>query len=232
MAGSDDNNSDDDGGDDDRENKMLAIVDSGSSRTIINSDTSKLFIRPIKPNHQSVSTAAVGGHLYIDGSSIINRDYPVILFSTSIRRSVISVSDLLNSGYLLDLQPDGGSILTPDQRSVPLRLFRSGIWLVDTEDLFRGLIRPIGHFNALANAHPDIDKLDLLHRRTGYTSHQLLREAIRNGLVTGMTLERKYFSDRARRKFKEGSDTCAKAKITRLSFPQQQERVKNLNPGD
>jgi hypothetical protein len=103
---------------------------------------------------------------------------------------------------------------------------------VDTEELFHGVDKSIGHVNALGNAQPNIDKLDLLHRRTGHTSHQLLREAVRNGLVTGITLERKYFSDKARRKFKGVCDTCAKAKITRLSFPQQQDRVKNLLPGD
>jgi hypothetical protein len=40
----------------------------------------------------------------------------------------------------------------------------------------------------LGKGRPDVDELELLHRRTGHTSHNTLREAVRKILVTGVVL--------------------------------------------
>ena len=44
----------------------------------------------------------------------------------------------------------------------------------------------------------DGDELESLHRRTGHTSHGILREAMQIQLVTGVKIDRKYCSSRAR----------------------------------
>ena len=80
---------------------------------------------------------------------------------------------------------------------------------------------------ALGHARPDCDDLELLHRRTGHRSHNILREAVRNGLVTGVQLDRKHFGTRSKIK-RVLCDTCAKAKISRTSFPRSRERMADL----
>ena len=86
---------------------------------------------------------------------------------------------------------------------------------------------------ALGSAVPDVDELELLHRRSGHVSHGILREAVRNQLVTGVLPDWKFFSTKACQKFKTLCDNCAKAKISRVLFPRSQERdqVTNLRPG-
>ena len=68
------------------------------------------------------------------------------------------------------------------------------------------------------------------YRRTGHTSHNILREAVRNGLVTGVQLDWKHFGTRSKIK-RVLCDTCAKAKISRTSFPRSRERMADLGPG-
>ena len=83
---------------------------------------------------------------------------------------------------------------------------------------------------ALGLARPDCDDLEVLHRRPGHTSHNILREAVRNGLVTRVQLNRMHFGTRAKIK-RVLCDTCAKAKISRTSFPRWRERMADFVPG-
>ena len=41
---------------------------------------------------------------------------------------------------------------------------------------------------------PEVDTMELFHRRTGHTSYGILREAVQSQLVTGVRLDRKHFS--------------------------------------
>ena len=83
----------------------------------------------------------------------------------------------------------------------------------------------------LGEGQPDVDELELLHRKTGHTSHNTLREAVRNLLVTGVTLPRSLFGNKAKQKHKGLCDICGRSKITRRSFPRRPDRLVNLRPG-
>ena len=85
----------------------------------------------------------------------------------------------------------------------------------------------------IATSSAQVDELELLHRRSCYTLHGILREAVRKQLVT-VRLDRKFVSTKARQKFKTLCDICAKAKIiSRALFPKSQERdqAADLRPG-
>jgi hypothetical protein len=77
----------------------------------------------------------------------------------------------------------------------------------------------------------DIDELELLHPRTGHTSHKTLREAVRNLLVTGVVLPRRHFGSKAKQKYRGLCDICGRSKIARCSFPRRPDRLATLRPG-
>jgi hypothetical protein len=79
---------------------------------------------------------------------------------------------------------------------------------------------------------PDIDTLDLWHRRTADTSHNSIREAVRNKLIEGVVLDRKHFTTKGRKGYKCPCDVCARAKMHRISFPSVRDRLVGLSPGD
>jgi hypothetical protein len=74
-------------------------------------------------------------------------------------------------------------------------------------------------------------ELELLHRRTGHTSHNTLREAVRNLLVTGVVLPRRLFGSKAKQKYKGLCGICGRSKIARRSFPRRPNRLAKLRPG-
>ena len=65
--------------------------------------------------------------------------------------------------------------------------------------------------------------------QVSHTSHVILREAMRNQLVTGVRLDRKFFSTKARQKF----NTVCHLRQSKDSFPRSQERdqVTDLRQG-
>ena len=126
-------------------------------------------------------------------------------------------------------------VVRPDGVIVPCVTGTQGVWLVD-------LVALLGPYEVEAqmptNLAPELESeceqvCALLHRRSGHTSHGILREAVRNQLVTGVRLDRKFFSTKARQKFKALCDICAKAKISRVSLPRslEQDQVAELRPG-
>ena len=54
-----------------------AIVDSGSTRTIITGEARSLFRGPLQPHDQMVATAATGGQLLITGRGHVTPTYEV-----------------------------------------------------------------------------------------------------------------------------------------------------------
>jgi hypothetical protein len=73
--------------------------------------------------------------------------------------------------------------------------------------------------------------LKLLRRRTGHTSHNTLRNAVRNLLVTGVVLPRRHFGSKSKQKYKGLCDICGRSKIARRSFPRRPDRLTDLRPG-
>jgi hypothetical protein len=101
---------------------------------------------------------------------------------------------------------------------------------VPQSPLFRPSVPFVG---ALGHGVPVVDRLELLHRRMGHTAHDILKEAVRNSVVTGVALERWQFNAKESKKRHQGvCDICAKTKITRASFPRNPHRLDNLSPGD
>ena len=85
----------------------------------------------------------------------------------------------------------------------------------------------------LGSTCPDVDPLALLHKRTGDSTVGILREAVRTQVIEGVSLPRSCFiTKKSKKKFKCLCDVCARAKITRHSFPEVRDRMKGLRPGD
>ena len=51
------------------------------------------------------------------------------------------------------------------------------------------------------------------------TSHRAIREAVRNELIEGVTLDRKFFNVKSRKTYRCACDICARAKMHQISFP-------------
>ena len=232
-----------------------AIVDSGSTRTIITGEARLLFRGPLQAHDQMVATVATGGQLQITGRGPVTPMCEVY-YAPQLRRSVVSVYELCEQGHEVVMTAHGGLKRRPDGIPVSFTISPAGVWHVDMRQLFSDLSHvvagadahaeahthppdephdPISSANipitcALGHARPDCDDLELLHRRTGHTSHNILREAVRNGHVTGVQLDRKYFGTRSKIK-RVLCDTCAKAKISRTAFPRSREQMADLRPG-
>ena len=150
-------------------------------------------------------------------------------------RSVASVYELCEQGYEVAKMSHGGLIRRPDGIPVRLTVSPADVWHVDLRQLFSDLLHMVARADAyavaptsppdempdplslvdtpltcaLGHTRPDCEDLKLLHRRTGYTSHNILREEVRNGLVTGVQVNRKHFGTRAKIK-RILCDTCAR----------------------
>ena len=83
----------------------------------------------------------------------------------------------------------------------------------------------------IGSSVPDIDVLDLWHRRLADTSHRIIRESVRNKLVEGIVLDRKYFNLKNRKNYRCPCDICSRAKMHRVSFPAVRDRMAGLTPG-
>ena len=125
------------------------------------------------------------------------------------------------------MAPHDGHLLHPDGHVVYLDTSSRGIWLVDMSQLFPASAVTRSDLSSASCEQvythgagvPDVDTLELFHRRTGYTSHGIVHEAVRSQLVTGVRLDWKHFSAKVKRQFKGVRDICAKAKMQRASFP-------------
>lgn len=78
---------------------------------------------------------------------------------------------------------------------------------------------------------PDVDVLNLWHRRLADTSHRVIREAVRTKLIEGITLDQKYFNLKNRKSYRCPCDICARAKMHKISFPAVRDRLAGLTPG-
>ena len=63
------------------------------------------------------------------------------------------------------------------------------------------------------------------------TSHRAIREVVRNKLIEGVTLDRKFFNVKSRKSYRCACDICARAKMHQISFPPVRDRLEGLSPG-
>ena len=73
-----------------------------------------------------------------------------------------------------------------------------GLYLLPLVNLV-SLSSPFPTVLNIGSQTPDIDVLDLWHRRLADTSHHVIREAVRNRLIEGIVLDRKYFNLKSRK---------------------------------
>ena len=110
-----------------------AIVDSGSTRTIITGEARSLLRGPLQPHDQIVATAATGGQLQITGRGHVTPTYEMY-YASHLRRSVMSVYELCEQGYEVAMTAHGRLIRRPDGFS----FFRtSRTWLPERKHMQR-----------------------------------------------------------------------------------------------
>ena len=83
----------------------------------------------------------------------------------------------------------------------------------------------------IGSQRTDVDDLDLWHRRLAYTSHRAIREAFRNKLIEGVTLDCKCVNVKSRKSYRCVWDIWARAKMHQISFPPVRDRLEGLSPG-
>jgi hypothetical protein len=178
-----------------------------------------------------MATAARGGTLEIAGGGTAGM-FAGVMHSHDLRHSVVSVSQLTIHGFRVTFSGDTAEVIHPEsQRIECVKQPGRAIWWVPLDQIFETPTPDLQDFiGALGEGQPDVDELELLHRRTGHTSHNTLREAVRNLLVTGVVLPRRHFGSKAKQKYKGLCDICGRSKIARRSFPRRPDRLANLRP--
>jgi hypothetical protein len=179
--------------------------------------------------NSQVATAGTNQNLTISAKGSIGQlDH--VLISPDIRHNCISVSQLCDLDF--SVQFNKTSIIISHGSVKVMGTRRHGLYELSSSE-FSKLVSPddIYLFN-IGSQTPDIDEVDLWHRRLGDTAHHKLIEAVRNKLVDGITLDRKYFSSKGRKSYRCACDICAKSKMHKISFPAVRDRLKGLSPGD
>ena len=206
----------------------ILILDSGASVSVVSSNIAS-HLQNVSSICSSVATAADGHSLSISREGTLG-PLSSVLLSHNIRHNCISISQLCDNDYIItftktnvQVKHSGGSIL--GQRSnglyvLPLSIFLSLDSTTATENLLN-----------IGSTAPEIDVLDLWHRRLADTSHRVIRESVRNKLIEGIVLDRKYFNLKNRKNYRCPCDICSRAKMHRVSFPAVRDRMAGLTPG-
>lgn len=143
------------------------ILDSGAAVTVISSQLLS-FLHNILPTSANVATAADGQALQISGVGELG-PLSNVLVSDNIRHNCISISHLCDNDYTITFTKYNVQINHPHGTTIgersgglytlPLQTFLS-LSSPSTEDLLN-----------IGSTTPDIDVLDLWHRRLADTSH-------------------------------------------------------------
>jgi hypothetical protein len=137
------------------------------------------------PAGSAMATAARGGTLQITGGGKAGV-FDGVMYSHDLHHSVVSVSQLTLHGFHVTFSGTTAEVIHPDGRKIPcVKQPGRAIWWVPLEQIFE--IPP-----------PDMQDWAHAAHRTGHTSHNTLREAVRNLLVTGVVLPRSHFSSKAK----------------------------------
>jgi hypothetical protein len=147
-----------------------------------------------------MATAVRGGTLQITGGGKAGV-FDGVMYSHDLRHSVVSVSQLTLHSFHVTFSGTTAEVIHPDGRKIPcVKQPGRAIWWVPLEQSFEIPPPDMQEFiGALGEGQPNVNELEPLHRRTGYTSHNTLREAVWNLLVTGVVLPRSHFSSKAKR---------------------------------
>ena len=205
----------------------LVYLDSCASKRLFlvqdQSQLEKFHYQPGEINltkkNSSVATQGVGSF----------QDWAEITVCNDAVKNICSGGILRAMGYGLLLLDAPEIVKLSDSTQVVLsgHYAENGMPFVELADVLNlpNLLRESGPPSAealLSDVFED-DKLELLHLRTGHVSKHKLLEAFRHTLVEGTGLQRTHLSKKSRQKAKGHHlcGSCAKAKITRRSFPEQ-----------
>ena len=206
---------------------FTVVLDSGASVTVVSSNISS-YVKNIHPTYSHVASAGNGQSLKIIGEGDLGPLSDVLL-SDNIRHNCVSIPQLCDNDYTItftkhNVQIDHPAGSITGERSgglytLPLQSF------IDLGPPSMPCLLNIG------STTPDTDVLDLWHRRLADTSHRVIRESVRNRLMEGIVLDRKYFNLKNRKSYRCPCDICARAKMHKISFPAVRDRVVGLVPG-
>ena len=201
------------------------LIDSGAALSVVSTSLSP-YIQNLHSTSSYVATAADGQGISLQAEGSLG-PLSHVMVSEKIRHNCISVSHLCDLNYEIIFTKSTVSIVHPGGVLNGIR--SDGLYYFPIDD-FLSLSFPPALMN-IGSKVPDIDHLDLWHRRLADTSHKIIREAVRNKLIEGVTLDRKYFTKRGRSKYRCPCDVCSRAKMHKISFPAVRDRLSGLFPG-
>ena len=160
------------------------ILDSGASVSVVSPQLYSHLHNIRRPTSPKVATAADGHNLCISAEGELG-PLSCVLISDNICHNCISVSQLCDQGYTItftnsNVQVTNSSEKFTGERSgglytLPVHTFHS-LPSMSTENILN-----------IGSTVPDIDVLDLWHRRLADTSHRIIRESV---LIEGIALDR------------------------------------------
>ena len=205
----------------------ILILDSGASVSVVSS-TIAPHLQNLSSVCSNVATAADGHSLSISSEGTLG-PLPNVLLSHNIRHNCISISQLCDNDYIITFTKNNVQV-NHSNGSVTGRR-SNGLYVLPLSTFLSLDSTSTSNLLNIGSIAPDIDVLDLWHRRLADTSHRVIRESVRNKLIEGIILDRKYFNLKSRKSYRCPCDICNRAKMHRISFPAVRERMDGLTPG-
>jgi hypothetical protein len=154
------------------------VLDTGTTTTVLAGEHHRYFMQyETAPDSHVMATAARGGTLEIAGGGTAGM-FAGVMHSHDLRHSVVSVSQLTIHGFRVIFSDDTAEVIHPDgQRIESVKQPGCAIWWVPLDQIFETPTPDLQDFiGVLGERQPDVDELELLHRRTGHTSYNALRQ--------------------------------------------------------
>ena len=160
--------------------RPMVLLDSGAAVSVVMSCLAPYFTS-VYPSLTCAAATADGNSFSVSGQGELG---PLIkvLISDTIRHNCISVSQLSVIGITVSFAPTGVAVANGVTSVYGRR--EGGLYKLSLHDLL-----PLSSVSVcnIGSQRPDVDDLDLWHRRLADTSHCAIREAVRNKLIEGVT---------------------------------------------
>ena len=168
----------------------MVLLDSGAAVSVVMSCLSSYFTS-VYPSLTCAAATADGNSLSMSGQGELG-PLSNVLISDTIRHNCISVSQLSDIGIPTGVAVANGVTSVYGRREGGLYKLA----LCDLSSLSSVSVCNIG------NQRPDVDDLNLWHRRLADTLHRAIREAVNNKLIEGVTLDYKFFNVKNRKSYR------------------------------